>query len=543
MKNFKKICVAIFILALGISSCKKFLDINSDPASPQKPTIAALFPPLTGCMSRTMALDGRFSGAYIQNFSNTTLNDFIDQHGGNAPNGGGNQAWRDFFTVQGTAINTIIEQGIKDAQWDYVGAAFAVRAWGLQNATDIFSDLPYTQAWEKDRIFFKYDNQPKLYKTVDSLCRVALDYLSRSDGGVNNAVMARGDLVYRGVKANWIKFVYGLLARNWHHQSNKSDYNPDSVINYVNRSMINNADNFNIAHGGTRNDDTNPWGPARDNLGIRRQSRFIVQLLDGTSFYNNTLPSSRDPRLARMLSVSPDTSTINANLVSLNGGYRFLIPSAGFLVGTIGNAFRQAPSTLWGDSVILNPGASNFNLNVGKYLFRNNAPFPIMTFFELQFIKAEAAFRKGDLSTALAAYQAGIGGHLDYINTTNPTQPITLAERTAYLTSPAVKQTAASLTLTDIMLQKYIGDFAWNFNESWCDMRRYHYFDIDPITNAPVYRNFSIPTYSALNFGPRPAYRSRPTGFSENDWNFNELIRIGALNQDYHTYEMWFSQP
>ena len=543
MKNIKIICTLIIVVSLTISGCKKYLDINSDPGSPQTPTLAALLPPVTAVMSRTMVLDGRFSGAYIQNFSSIITLENNDIHGGNAPNGGGNQAWRDFYTLQGTAVNSIIKQGIIEEQWDYVGAAQAIRAWGLQNATDIFSDMPYYEAWELNRVYFKYDNQKSLYKVVDSLCRVALSYLNRSDGKVSAPIMARGDLVYAGDKAKWIKFVYGILARNWHHQTNKPEYNADSVISFVNKSMTANSDNFNITHSASRNDDTNPWGPARDNLAVRRQSRFVVQLLDGTSFYNNTLSVSRDPRLSRMLSVSPDTSSITANMPTPNGGYRFLIPAAGFVVGASGNAFRQAPSTLWGDSVILNPGVSNFGLSVGKYLFRNNARFPIMTFFELQFIKAEAAYRKGDVGTALAAYRAGIGAHIDFVNTTNPLAPISTLERANYLASAAVKQTSADITLTDIMLQKYIGDFGWNFNESWCDMRRYHYFDIDPVTNASVYRGLVIPTFSPFNFGPKPAYRSRPTGFSENDWNFDELRRIGALNQDYHTYEMWFSQP
>ena len=112
---------------------------------------------------------------------------------------------------------------------------------------------------------------------------------------------------------------------------------------------------------------------------------------------------------------------------------------------------------------------------------------------------------------------------------------------------PADKQNFTSLTLTDIMLQKYIGDFGWNLIESWSDMRRYHYFDFDPATQQQVYRNYiignTVPTYSSNNQGPKPAYRYRPTNFSEFDWNFEELRKLGATNIDYHTYEMWFSKP
>jgi hypothetical protein len=362
--------------------------------------------------------------------------------------------------------------------------------------------------------------------------------------------MSRGDQVYKGDRSKWIKFTYGLLARHWQRQSNKVNYNPDSVISYVNKSFASNADNFNIVHTATRNDDTNPGGPGRDNFSVRRQSRFIVQLLDGTILNGSSLPANRDPRIRGMLSVSPDTSTITTNMPALNGGYRFIIPGAGdpnsgAVVGSA--AFRQRPSTLYGDSAILNPGIGNFASNLGKYIFRNNAPFPIMTYHELQFIKAEAQFRKGEKGAAYTSYRTGIISSFDYVNLVNSSgpafTPITVAQRDAYMLTPAVKQDGNTLTISDIMLQKYIGDFGWNLIESWSDIRRFHYFDVDADSNEQVYRTFTINSFSSNNQGPKPAYRYRPTNFSEFDWNIEELRKIGALNIDYHTYEMWFSQP
>jgi hypothetical protein len=284
-----------------------------------------------------------------------------------------------------------------------------------------------------------------------------------------------------------------------------------------------------------------------------------VQLLDGTTLADSSTPASRDPRIRGMLSVSPDTSTITANMPVRNGGYRFLIPTSGdpnLAALPVNNAqgiptnplFRQRASTLYGDSAIVNPANANFSASIGKYIFRNNAPMPIMAYHELQFIKAEAAFRKGLNSTAHSAYLNGITAHFDFINTfnlgSNPTvQAISPQQRDAYLTGRAVKQTPAALTMTDIMLQKYIGDWAWNLIESWADMRRFHYFDVDEATLFPVYRNYSIPVIASINQGLRPAYRYRPTNFSEFDWNLEELRILGALNLDYHTYEMWFSKP
>ncbi len=498
----KKIKIFMFIvIALSaITGCRKYLDVNSDPASPQNPDLNAIFPPLTAVMSRMMAFDGRFAGQYTQNWSHTSASEVYDAHGGNAGGSGANQHWRDFYTLQGTTINLMLKMGIEEEKWDYVGAALAIRAWGLQSTTDYFGEMPYRQAWEDNRVFFDYDDQEYLYFAVDSLCKKAINYLSRTDGKVNQAVMGRGDQVYGGNRQKWIRFIYGIMARNLHHQSNKPNYNPADVIKYVDLSLTGISDNFNVIHTATRNDDTNPLGPARDNLSVRRQSRFITQLLDGFTLVGNTLPASRDPRLGRMLSLSFDTTTIGATMPTQNGGYRFLTPASGYTIGAVGTAsFRQAPSTLYGDSTTTNPAIGNFGTGAGKFLFQNRASFPIMTFHELQFIKAEAAFLKNDPATAYTAYRNGINAHFDFVNNfnqsaSNVTQ-ITTIERNSYLAGLSVKQSATTLTLSDIMLQKYIGDFGWNFIECWSDMRRYHYFDLDNATGIPIYRNYQIPVF------------------------------------------------
>ena len=559
----KKIICSILVLTsiLQITGCKKYFDINSDPASPQTADLSALLPPVYATFPATSVLDGRFSGSYTQNYTSTT-NDNFDAHGGN---GGGTLAagmWRTFYQQQGSGINVILKKGLQDQNWDYVGVAYALRAWGFQQTTDYFGELPFYDAWNVEQAAvsakYRYDKQEIVYKGIDSLCRLALTYLTREDGVVNQNLLTRGDLVYRGDRTKWIKFTYGLLARLYNRTTNKSMYNADSVIKFCNLSFTSPADNFLVPFNATRNDDTNAHGPARDNFGSRRASRFITQLLDGTILNGSSLSANnRDPRLSRMLSTSFDTTTITSTMPTLNGGYRFsllqaigggdpeIIATGGLTVGT--PAFRRRVSTFYGDSVVNNLGVGVFGARLGKYVFQNAVSYPVMAFHELQFVKAEAAFRNNDKATALAAYQAGMAAHMDFVNvyslTANGVSQITPAQRNTYFATPAYKTNIGALTLTDIMLQKYIGDFGWNFTECWTDLRRYHYFDIDPQTNDQVYKTFAIPFYSLNNQGPKPAYRFSPTNFSEFDWNIDEIRKIGGLNIDYHTYEMWFSQP
>ena len=56
----------------------------------------------------------------------------------------------------------------------------------------------------------------------------------------------------------------------------------------------------------------------------------------------------------------------------------------------------------------------------GRYLFDDKSKMPsITTYAQLQFVKAEAAFRKGDKATALTAYRNGISAHIDFVNARN----------------------------------------------------------------------------------------------------------------------------
>ncbi len=556
----KKIICSLLIVSsfASLVGCKKFFDVNADPASPQTASLASLLPPVYALIPAASVLDGRFSGAYNQNYTSTT-NDAFDQHGGNGGGTSAAQLWRTFYQSQGSSLNVIFEKGFAEEAWDYVGVAYALRAWGFQQTTDYFGELPFYDAWQVNQTSvsakYRYDKQEVVYKGIDSLCRLAIYYLNLPTTKNNN--LNRADRVYNGDKTKWKRFTYGILARLYNRTTNKSTYSADSVVKFCDSAFTSNSDNFLVPFTATRNDDTNPHGPARNNFGNRRASRFITQLLDGTIFTGSTVTANRDPRISRMLSTSFDTTTITSTMPTANGGYRFCVlqssgvgdPEVTATGGTTPGtpAFRRRVSLMWGDSTVTNLSTNVFGARLGKYVFQNGASYPVMTYHELKFIQAEAEFRRGFKDRALTAYQTAISAHMDFVNfyatTANGVSSITPAQRTTYFATPAYKTTTATLTLTDIMLQKYIGDFGWNFTESWADLRRYHYFDLDPDTNDQVYKTFAIPLYSTNNQGPKPAYRFSPTNFSEFDWNIEEIRKIGGLNVDYHTYEMWFSQP
>jgi hypothetical protein len=172
-----------------------------------------------------------------------------------------------------------------------------------------------------------------------------------------------------------------------------------------------------------------------------------------------------------------------------------------------------------------------------------------MTYAQLQFVKAEAAFRSGDKATALAAYTKAISSHIDFVNARNldanqAATQITSAEKAAFLGDPRIVPTnAAALTLTQIMSQKYIAQWAWGHNELWMDMRRYHYTDTDPATGAQIYPGFSPPAVLYPDNNGKVAQRIRPRYNSEYVWNLAALSVVGGNLLDYHTKPLWITQP
>jgi hypothetical protein len=173
-----------------------------------------------------------------------------------------------------------------------------------------------------------------------------------------------------------------------------------------------------------------------------------------------------------------------------------------------------------------------------------------MTGSEIQFTKAEAELHKGDHAMALEAYKKGISLDFDLLTSTYPQnipsgKELTPSAEADYLANPAVvPQNDADLTLSQIMLQKYIALYGWGTQQTWIDMRKYHYTDIDPKTSNQVYTDFMIPPpdYLFINNNGKPVNRFRPRYNSEYLYDVPELTRIGALNLDYNTKEMWFSQ-
>lgn len=510
--------LAAVILLTGTTSCKKYLD--SAFQNPNKPVVVdpdLVFPAVISNYARGRFFDARFLGNYISYWHRTAAGITWDRMGYDPGSDNGGEKWRTHYWNLGQNLINIIRQGAASFRPAYAGAGYALFASSWLELTDYHGDVILDEAFRQDQLTFKFNAQEDVYKYIMVLCDSAIYYLNIAKTQGPTAFNTGDRFFYGGNIDRWIKFTHGVRAKMYHRYFLKSGYSADSVIKYVNLSFSSAADDALIKFD-ERSLFTvgfNFYGPTRANLGGYRQSDYLIRLMNGTIF-----TGSVDPRMAFLFKPAQD------------GQYRGLLANNGF----IGLATIQQPSNFWGFYVTSAP-AGGVDTGARTY-FKNASPFPIMTYAELQFVKAEAALKKGDANTAYTAYIAGLNGSFDHLITyyTGYTA-ISSSARTAFLSNPAiVPASATGLTLSHIMLQKFVSLWPYGMEETWVDMRRHQYSDRVYLGYTPVASLFPD------NAG-KVVQRVRPRYNSEYLWNVTELAKIGALDADYHTKPVWFSLP
>lgn len=522
----KKTTTALCVILALSAGCKQFLDVNTNPNGPQSVSANLYLAPMLHWLATSQQFDGRFIGHYAQEWYSTTTNasppTTWGKMGYDPGSDNGAQQWRDVYWSLGQNLIDMNTKAEAEQRWDLLGVGLILKAWGWQVLTDLHGEIIVKEAIDQSRTKFDYDSQQYAYEEVQRLLDSAIVLLQRTDGAVDATYLRVGDHIYNGDRTKWLKLAYGMLARNLNHYSNKASYDPQRVMRLVDSSFASSADDALFPYPCVSADfaDCNFWGITRGNINLYRQTQFVVGLMDGTQFGGTV-----DPRMSRMLTID-----------SANTTYRGLDIN----VGQFGALTApQRPRNFFG--YVATPTAGS----PSRYIFADRSKIPVMTYAELQFIKAEAALRAGDQATALTAYTNGIRAHFQFVNDRsaeagNP-NAISTASRDSFLASPNI--VPATLTLSHVMSQKYIALWGWGHDEIWLDMRRYHYTDIDPVSLTQVYRNFTPPTTLYADNVGKIVQRIRPRFNSEYVWNRDALDAIGGLATDYHTKEMWIIQP
>lgn len=242
--KFVKYIALSSVMALGLTSCNDWLDVNVDPDQPtaesitiqnRLPWIEKQYTYPAGCANvRTFATCGGFYSTNANmNAASVTWN---------CANGLTTTPYQTFFVGAANNIPYLYEKAEAQGATYYMAAAEVLHAMGFIMLTDLYGEIPYTDAIGANPVP-PYDNG----KTVWEGCLAKIDHaieLFNTPQAANAPSLAEGDIWNGGDVNKWIKLCYGLKAR-WLLRVTKNSeyYDPEAILAALANAPQSNDDN------------------------------------------------------------------------------------------------------------------------------------------------------------------------------------------------------------------------------------------------------------------------------------------------------------
>jgi hypothetical protein len=215
-----KIKFLIPLVALVAMSCKKLLDINTDPNNPVAVEVSKLLPTAQRTLADALSMDeqnGGLSEVLAVYTHQMSTREEADKYGITGVDVNIQTAWSKLFSssanpgsgfpVYGVLQNLedIIAKATAAGNFRYAGIAKILKAYTFSVAVDVFGDLPYTEAnkLKQGILYPKFDDDAAIYESLFALINAGIADLNNP--AVNPQVPGTDDLIYGGSIAKWIK--------------------------------------------------------------------------------------------------------------------------------------------------------------------------------------------------------------------------------------------------------------------------------------------------------------------------------------------------
>ncbi|HEY9261573.1 SusD/RagB family nutrient-binding outer membrane lipoprotein, partial [Chitinophaga sp.] len=260
MKNKLSIFLVAGCTLLG-AGCTKFLDINSDPNNPLKVKEAQILGPVEISTSTTVVggLYGTVTAYWMQQLSLNQASPSLESYTITPVDA--DNTWNYYlYPNVFQNLNTMIDLAEQQRHPEYAAIGKALFAYNLAIATDLWGNIPYTQAFKIPTIMQPgYDKQEAIYATIQQMLDSSLYYMDQPEGAVTPAAE---DYIYKGDMKQWKKFVYTLKAR-YHMRLSKAPghtavQEADNALLALQQGFQSNADNALVAYPGSGQAE-NPW--------------------------------------------------------------------------------------------------------------------------------------------------------------------------------------------------------------------------------------------------------------------------------------------
>lgn len=451
-----------FLLLISLFGCSKdYLNVNEvNPNQTQNPPINGLLATVSYQAGLNVFRAANITSYYVQHLASPNASGGSDIYD--------NVDRRDLWY---SIYNTIMDERIMQARAKelnashHIGVAKVAEAMNMSMVIDLFGDAPYSEAWNPTNFMPKYDKAEDIFNRCLGLLDESIIEFQKTSPAIK--LDAASDMIHGGNVPNWIRTANALKARLLNRLSKKAAYNRQQILTLLPNAYTSNSQDAQV----TKFVALSPWNQvAVNNANLLLDGWMSEQFIE---HLNGTTYGVLDPRIKYIT----DTTRF--------GTYK----------GTPNGKGRTGTGTTKDESYLSQNG----------FYSKPGAPLLLVTFAEMKFIEAEAAFTI-EKTRSYDAYLAGISAHMDKIG-------VTTAEKNAYLNNPAVAVGVNNFTIDHIFKEKYVAMFL--HPEAWTDARRYDY----------KYKNFTLPVNAILpGFIRRVGYPS-----TETDRNGKNVPSVASL--------------
>lgn len=436
---------------LIFSSClKDITDLNTDPNNPQTVNPELLFK-----YSVKRGMGNYLTASHLEYTGIQQWVMYFAARGGIEPGNeypspsGGDGFWSENYIDAMNNAGVIIIDAESNPDMDNMRAAAIIwKTYIMHRLTDLWGDIPYSEALKGvSELEFtpKYDTQKDIYHAMLNDLEIAVNLFDNS----KDFYLAESDLIYAGNIANWIRFANSLRFRL---AMRISDAEPDfaaSVINVLKQlPLIESNDQVtSFQFNSVFNKPLYEAGSIRYEEG----SAYI----NPSKFLADILVENSDPRIPFLLEKT--ALSITYPFIDEYRGVPNQVPyNSDIWDGYNLDAQLGDPLGQWGDVS-----------RIGLWYMNNDRPFPIFTYSEICYLKAEAVLDGMWEGDASEYFNEGVRSHMEYINQ-YPHEGYTISEIkiTEYL------NLFTDVTLEQVITQKWILFAYENVFEAYADYRR-----------------------------------------------------------------------
>jgi hypothetical protein len=481
--------ISVIIIAVAISSCDHFLDVNTSPTALKTALINQAF--TAAEVSSTF-----YQGADLYLYSS----EFVQQATGSGvtssqtrqydqyivTNSDVNNAYTNYYAGSLADLDYVKKLGFSTGNPNYAGVAKILQAYVFSTLVDAWGDIPYKEALKGvANVQPKYDNSKEVYDSLFVLI----------DAGIANmkqpSVRALGtdDLIYGGDLTKWEKFGNTLKLRlALHYAKDDGGAKFASVLTAGGPFMTANSDNYQMAFENV----TGRQNPIHQ-FELSRQDYYApAQRLV------NLMNTKLDPRRGAYFTSYPSTAGVG-QVTNITAGPWVGTPSGATQTNPnsrIHTYFRGSVTADNGNRVAGTAGTNGAGAPTATAVtYDGIAPLRMLLYSEYCFIRAEATLMYGasaaPLASAQAWFTAGITASFADVNATVP-GAVPAAAATAYQTANGTLSATPATALQQIIEEKFVSNFGVVM-ESWTDWRRTGFPTITASTAAAGVGNSVIP--------------------------------------------------